>query len=76
MIYGLTIKLKNSEIMALHNLNAKTKKTANHIKSIKAGKYLLGSDSTESILCRNRGSAFCNLGATVLKRVWGTTRRF
>lgn len=25
MIYGLTIKLKNSEIMALHNLNAKTK---------------------------------------------------
>lgn len=50
MIYGLTIKLKNSEIMALHNLNAKTKKNANHIKSIKAGKYLLGSDSTESIL--------------------------
>lgn len=27
MIYGLTIKLKNSEIMALHNFNAKTKKT-------------------------------------------------
>lgn len=69
MIYGLTIKLKNSEIMALHNLNAKTKKNnANHIQSIvKAGKYLLGSDSTESILCRNRGSAFCNLGATAWK---------
>lgn len=39
MIYDLTNKLKNSKIMALHNLNAK-----NHIKSIvKVGKYLLGS---------------------------------
>lgn len=46
----------------------KQKKNANHIKSIvKAGKYLLGSDSTESILCRNRGSAFCNLGTTAWK---------